>query len=309
YGAGAGLRAEGVQTVPDFIKDFPKDPSGGGGGGGRIMQVTRPPALALGMHASDHGGRLQCDSMLNLGGRTMNPIKSFGVIGGAIQASVTDHPAIQSTATVSAAPPVVTISRQAGIETSVLTAELADRLNNRSTGGKSWKSYDQQLIDQVAREHHLSRELVASHDEHDESIIELAMHGLGGGEPAEAIAMKIAETIRHLGDQGQAIVVGRGGQSILALCEGAVHVRLIAPEPWRADRLAEKAGLDRREALKTLRRIDVERTKYMKAHFNLDQTDPLLYGIILNMAQIGVAQACEAIVSLVPSVATTPGRG
>ena len=234
----------------------------------------------------------------------MNPIKAFGVVGGAIRASTTAHPASHPSAFETSPPPVITISRQAGIDTGVLTERIADLLNSRSTGGGLWKIYDQQLIDYVAREHHLSPELVASHDEHDESVLELAMHGLSGAEQPEAVALKIGAAIRHFAQQGHAIVVGRGGQSILAKCESAVHVRLIAPESWRANMLAATTGADRRGAMKTLRRIDADRTRYMKAHFNHDSSDPLLYGIILNMSQIDVAEAASAIASLIPSVAS-----
>ena len=104
----------------------------------------------------------------------MNPLKTFGVIGGAIRASTTAHPASHSSASETSPPPVITISRQAGIDTSPLTERIADLLNNRSTGSGLWKIYDQQIIDHVAREHHMSTELVASHDEHDESVLELA---------------------------------------------------------------------------------------------------------------------------------------
>lgn len=230
----------------------------------------------------------------------MNPIKSFGVIGGAIRASTTAQPASHPSASETSPPPVITISRQAGIDTGALTERIADLLNNRTTGGGLWKIYDQQLIDHVARELHLSTELVASHDEHDESVLELAMHSLSSAEPTEAIAMKIGAAIRHFAEQGHAIVVGRCGQSILDKCESAVHVRLIAPESWRANMLADATGADLRDTMKTLRRIDADRTRYMKAHFNHDPKDPLLYGIILNVSQIDVAEAANTIASLIP---------
>ncbi len=238
----------------------------------------------------------------------MNPIKSFGVVGGAIRASTTTHPESHTSASETSPPPVITISRQAGIDTGPLTERIADLLNNRPMGGELWKIYDQQLIDHVAREHHLSTELVASHDEHDESVLELAMHGLSSAKPTEAIALKIGAAIRHIAEQGHAIVVGRGGQSILAKCESAVHVRLIAPESWRVNMLAATTGADRRGAMKTLRRIDADRTRYMKAHFNHDPSDPLLNGIILNMSLIEVAEAASAIASLIPLVAMDSHR-
>lgn len=163
-----------------------------------------------------------------------------------------------------------------------------------------WKSYDQLLIVLVARELNLPAEFVASHDEQDESVIEHAMHGLSGESNPESVALKTGATIRHLSEQGRAIIVGRGGQSILTACERAVHVRLIAPESWRAEAQAGATGISTHAALKTIRKIDAERTRYVKAHYNHDPSDPLLYDIIVNMSKVGVAQAADAIVNLVP---------
>ncbi len=59
------------------------------------------------------------------------------------------------------------------------------------------------------------------------------------------------------------------------------------------------AGLTDAKALKALRRIDADRARYLKAHFNYDPADPLLYDLILNVESLGAEPTARAIASLV----------
>ncbi len=224
----------------------------------------------------------------------MNP-KSLNVVRGAVQATAVPERSASSGPAHRAAAHVITISRQAGIEAGAVASATAELL------GTPWQSYDRQLIARVALEHHLSPATVKSRDEHDESFVEYAMHGLGSTEPTEVIPVKVAQTIRHLADEGHAIIVGRGGQFVLAGRDSAHHVRLIAPEPWRVEAFAAVNGVSPAEALKAVHRIDADRTRYVKAHFSHDPGDPLAYDLVLNMAHLDVGQASRAIAALLPT--------
>jgi len=225
----------------------------------------------------------------------MNPIESLSVVRGAIRATAVPERSAPSHPAQRAATQVITISRQAGIDAGAVGLATAELL------ATPWQSYDRQLIDCVAREHHLSPAIVTSRDEHDESLVEYAMHGLGGAEPTEVIPLKIAQTIRRLADEGHAIIVGRGGQFVLAGRDSPRHVRLIAPLPWRVEAVAAATGASRAEAIKTVRRIDTDRTRYIKAHCSHDPGDPLAYDLVLNMAHLDVGQASRAIAALLPT--------
>ena len=225
----------------------------------------------------------------------MDAIESLSVVRGAIRATAVPERSAPSRPAQRAAPQVITISRQAGIEAGAVGQATAVLL------GTPWQSYDRQLIDCVAREHHLSPAVVTSRDEHDESLVEHAMHGLGSTVPTEVIPVKIAQTIRRLADEGHAIIVGRGGQFVLAGRGSARHVRLIATEAWRVEAFAAATGVSCAEARKTVRRIDVDRTRYIKAHFNHNPGDPLAYDLVLNMEHLDVRQASRAIAALLPT--------
>jgi cytidylate kinase len=226
----------------------------------------------------------------------MNKQQSLGAAAAAIRASVVpaagriDQPA-------AATLPVVTISREAGIDAGAVAHHLATKLGG---GGEPWLAFDRELIDHVALEHRLPADAVSARDEHDDSILEFAIHGLTTeAATGEAIPLKIAATVRGIAARGRAIIVGRGGQAILAEHVAAVHVRLVAPEPWRAARQAASSGLDAAAALKAIRQVDADRARYIRAHYSRDGADPLLYHLVLNMARLTDEQAAAAIAAVV----------
>jgi hypothetical protein len=227
----------------------------------------------------------------------MDPKSKLSAISAAVRsAAVPEHEVERQRA----GQVVVTLSRQAGIDAGALARTLAATLNDG--GGRAWVSFDRELIEQVATEHKLPADLVATRDEHDEAWFEYMIHGLSSHDFGTGMALKIAETIRGLARRGHVIIVGRGAQAILAGEEHAVHVRLIAPEPWRIDAHAAATGEDHRAAAKSIHRIDGDRAHFIKAHFNHDPGDLMLYHAILNMGRLSTDAAVSGIAQLVLGV-------
>src|SRR5687768_505403 len=56
--------------------------------------------------------------------------------------------------------PFVTISRQCGAGGKSLAEALVKRLNASSTGPNTWTSWDRELVEKVATDHHISQELI-----------------------------------------------------------------------------------------------------------------------------------------------------
>ena len=191
--------------------------------------------------------------------------------------------------------PTVTISRQAGVGAGTVTGRLVNLLNQREGGGGTWIEYDRQLVERIAADHNLARELVARFDERDRSWFEHFTGGIIGSATGTDMAMKSAQTIRALAWVGRAVIVGRGGQSILAGMKHVIHVRLFASDEWRARRYACEEGISHAEAELAFSRMDAERARYVKQHFGNDVGNIALYDIILNMARISTDCAAELI--------------
>jgi cytidylate kinase len=222
----------------------------------------------------------------------MDPKANLGAISAAVRATAVPKEPETEPRTVA---PVVTISREAGTNAPLVASKLAELLARRDPERRPWKRYDRELIEQVAQEHNLPRELVETADEHKERLVETVIHGLGHTGSPSAVAIKMAQTIRHLAETGRAIIVGRGSQVILGRQTSILHVRLQAPGQWRAAAYAAANDVDQEAALKAIHRLDGERRRFVKTHFHHDPADPALYDIVLNMERISADQAARII--------------
>ncbi len=224
----------------------------------------------------------------------------FGTNLNAVRSAIVSHAKAPANVRREAAArtPVVTISRQAGSNAPAIVESLMHLLNQRQPHAP-WSLYDAELVQRVAEDHDLAEHLVHAVEERDRSWIEQFAGGLTGTPSDVDVAMKIAKTVRGVAAVGRAVIVGRGGQAILRGLAHVTHIRLIAPEDWRAERYAKAEGLEASKALAEIRRIDGERRRFVKLHFHQDPEDAWLYHLTLNVARTTPEQAAAAIAALV----------
>jgi cytidylate kinase len=91
------------------------------------------------------------------------------------------------------------------------------------------------------------------------------------------------------------IIIGRGGQVILANKPDVLHVRVIAPLEKRIAVRAAREGLSLKEAQKKLVEADKAHVDFVKNFFDVDNRDPLLYDLVINTDKISIDAAAELI--------------
>jgi cytidylate kinase len=96
--------------------------------------------------------------------------------------------------------------------------------------------------------------------------------------------------------QGNALIVGRGGQMILRRRPGVLHVEVVGKFEHRVCNICEREGVKWREAAYRLREADEQRAAYMRRFYGVDWLDPGLYDLVLNTDQIPHAAAVDMIV-------------
>ena len=97
-------------------------------------------------------------------------------------------------------------------------------------------------------------------------------------------------------EQGQAIIVGRGGQMILARRPGVLHVQVVARFETRVYNIMQREGVKWREAAHRVRRADEQRAGYMRRFYNVDWLDSSLYDLVIGTDRIPSSLAVEMIV-------------
>ena len=213
---------------------------------------------------------------------------------------------------------VITMSRQMGSGGSALGRQLARRLG--------YAFVDKDLILRVARKLHVSEESVEPFDqeefsrgmallEHFLTVNPTPYTVLAVGLPAmtsdiglgAAIVTALNEKrylqatqqlIKALARKGKVIIMGRGGQVLLAGQKDAIHLRIVAPLDDRVRHVRGWLKLADAGARQLIAHRDKACAQYLKHHYHRDWDDPLLYDLTINTGQIDTSAAVETVVTL-----------
>ncbi len=210
---------------------------------------------------------------------------------------------------------VVTISRQFGAggdEVAQLLCELLD-----------YRYFDKQLLAQTASEVGLSEEEIVDYNETSYKVRDWLTKLLAPGprivrefmvskrdeqgretltlaslDEAQCVTL-IQRAMRAALQQGNVLIVGRGGQVVLKDQPDVLHVRLEAPLDVRIMRIEDRAGLSYSEAEELVRQRDTAAASYLRRFYDIDWNDPLLYHMVLNTGRWTTAEAAKIIADAV----------
>jgi hypothetical protein len=195
----------------------------------------------------------------------------------------------------------VTISRQAGSGAHAVADILATLLQARTPKDACpWTIFDRNLVGKVLQEHNLPERVAKFMPEDRTSEIADTMEELFGLHPPSwLLVRKVTETILHLAELGNVILIGRGAAVVTANLEHVFHVRLVSALEKRVQRIQELNHLSKEAALKFLHEEDRGRERYLKKYFKTDVDDPLLYDLMINTDRISHDQAARIIADAV----------
>ncbi|HXN50232.1 MAG TPA: cytidylate kinase-like family protein [Bryobacteraceae bacterium] len=172
-----------------------------------------------------------------------------------------------------------------------------------------WNLVDRSLIESISRAAHVDCETASHYDECIDSWFHRLRKALwhGGyegvatsteaGFDADAMATLAHRVIEEAANQGNCVIVGRGGQCILQGRHDAFHVFVYAPRRERIERVLEEHGpiAQPEELMDTW---DRKREAYIRRHFGHEWTNPHLYDLML-CSSMGEAAAVAAILAAV----------
>jgi cytidylate kinase len=206
---------------------------------------------------------------------------------------------------------VITISRQYGSGGREIATRVCDLLG--------YRYLDKQLIIKTALEAGLStHEMIEFREESPDArnfIERLLMPGppaaaeitmrmpADGGEEGLTLEMLDSEKCRALVrtvihaeyKDGNAVIVGRGGQAVLQGLPGTLHVLVQASMPARILRIQQLEGAGMEQAYHSALDHDRITTRYLDRVFGVRWDDPMLYHMELNTSKVAIEQAARII--------------
>jgi len=190
--------------------------------------------------------------------------------------------------------PIITLSRELGSRGDDIAVAVAEKLNLRLVG--------RELLNQAARQAGVPEVALAEIDE----------LGLLGVKPSrEALQryhLTVEDAISGLADTGNVMLVGRGGQIILAGRAGVLHVRIIAPRPERVRCVRERCHVSAEAAAARIDASDRARAGYLRRSYRARWDDPMLYDLILNTAHWSVESVVELLCLAAQQAAAAAGE-
>ena len=195
----------------------------------------------------------------------------------------------------------ITISRQAGSGGHTVAEKLRELLQAQEPEDSCpWAVFDRNLVKKVLEDHNLPASLARFMPEDRISEIEDTLDELFGLHPPSWVLVRqTADTILHLAELGNVIVIGRGANVITSRLDYVFHVRLVGSLEQRVKRMQESEHLNAKSAMELVQREDLGRRRYLHKYFNKNIDDPVLYHLVINTDLMPCAEAARLIAEAV----------
>jgi cytidylate kinase len=96
-------------------------------------------------------------------------------------------------------------------------------------------------------------------------------------------------------DQGDAIILGWGGQCLLKDKPDVLHVRLTKDMEGKIKTIMKRFKLERKAAKDYIAREEKDSMSLIKHYFNVDWNDARLYDLIIDVGKTSIEEAVETI--------------
>jgi cytidylate kinase len=184
--------------------------------------------------------------------------------------------------------PPICISREIGSGAREICRYLCAHLG--------YEIFGSAIIDEIAKDMNVQRQLVDSLDEYGRSELELMVESYLRGREIESheYLKSLMRVVRTLGKNGGVVLLGRGSTFILRE-QAALHVLVIAPLEERIRRMMAYDHLGEAEARKKVLDYDRQREHFIHKYFGGNIHNPALFDLVINTGRIPPERAGELV--------------
>ncbi len=198
---------------------------------------------------------------------------------------------------------VLTISRMFGTGARQLGEAIASRLG--------YSFFDHELIQMVAEQANVSADWVETMERTAEgrfqkliatlvprSLIEMIQNVESGNLDEEIYSGWLGHVIHKIAAEGDAIILGRGGQYMLKDRPDTYHILLVADIDYRINYVRRRFELTKKQALMAVAMEDKRRVNLYRKLGKVDYDQTYHYHVVLNMRRTGVTKACDMLCAM-----------
>lgn len=199
---------------------------------------------------------------------------------------------------------VITISRQFGAGGKTLGEIVAKMMG--------YTLVDEEIIQMVAKKAKVSTNWVQSIEKEaggkllkfmsrlvTKSYVDRILDERHGYIDEEIYVDLLNKIIGQIGDEGNAVVIGRGSQYILKDYKDTYHILLVADLEDRISFMEKKYKLSRSQAVQVVNSRGKRRANLYRKFGKQDYDQPTLYHMVLNMSKLDINKASDLVCKLV----------
>jgi cytidylate kinase len=177
--------------------------------------------------------------------------------------------------------PAITVSREFGCEAYPMTVCLKEIMEKKT--GQPWTIMDKALLEEVAKHHNLSEELVSRLGEKKSRIMDdvLATFSPHWKSDNDHFRM-LCKYVFSLAEKGNTIIVGRGSGIVTQQLKNCYHFRIYASHAFKVASIARRLDISRDEAEIIVEKNQKQRDAFIHDYFNLDARDLRFYNLVFN---------------------------
>ena len=191
---------------------------------------------------------------------------------------------------------IITITREYGAGGGEVARKLAAALG--------WELLDRELLHQAAEVEHVPDEELERLDEKTVTMADrFRLHP-----PHQRYLHGLKRAAESAAERGNVILVGRGARHLLGERPGTLHLRLVAPKPWRAERMSQLEGSSIEESVARCTEMDRIRGRFSRYFFGDKATQPAEYDLVYNTGRVALDDVAAVVLAIVQGD-SMPARG
>lgn len=193
--------------------------------------------------------------------------------------------------------PAITISREFGCEAYPMAELLRQQLEKRT--GESWTLMDKALLDEVAKNHNLSDEVLKNLGEKNRFLDEFMSTFSSKWKSEKDYYKLLTRHIIALAEEGNVIIMGRGAPIVTRKMKNCFHFRMYASLAFKQKSIGKRLSIDAGEAEAIISRRQKERDKFIRDFLDRDPYDLSVYHLAFNNDKNSAAKIADTIADYV----------
>ena len=193
--------------------------------------------------------------------------------------------------------PAITISREFGCEAYPMAELLRQQMEKRTK--ESWTLMDKALLDEVAKNHNLSDQVLHKLGEKNRFLDEFISTFSPRWKSDKDYYRLLCKQIIALAEDGNVIIVGRGGAQVTQRMKNCFHFRMFASAKFKVDSIAKRLGIEKSDAESLVEKRQKERDRFIRDFLDRDPYDLNVYHLVFNNDRSGAAKIADTIAGFV----------